>query len=183
MDMTSADEETLIEAARQGCEDAWRFLISRYAKLIWSATRKYNFSYADREDIVQDVFLRLIDAIKRYDPREAKLSTFITIIATRVCIDKLRKGDRETPTNPDDLPLLFARLYEQDHESQEKLAFLYRAFDNVLDADQRRVIGLFHLCGYEYQEIASIMDKDTDWVKNTLYRARLQLRQYLDHGA
>ncbi len=81
----------LIISAQKGDEAAWSDLVTRYSKRVWYATYGYGFSDVDREDIVQEVFSKLIKSIKSYDPNKASFSTFVTTITKHTCIDKIRK--------------------------------------------------------------------------------------------
>ena len=176
--MAFLDEQSLIEAARRGEERAWECLLKLYGKFMWAATRPYKFSYEDREDIVQDVCLQLVDAIHRYDWKQSKFSTYVATIASRACIDKLRQQNRRQFIDP--MVHRSAQASKYHHEMQEKLSYIYGVIDNELDIDQRRVIDLYYRYGYTYQEIACIMNQNLDWVKNKLHRARLQLKEYKD---
>ncbi len=87
----SIDEDDIIISAKEGDEQAWSSLVSTYSKLVCHVTSKYCFSPEDREDIIQEVFLKLVKGIDVYNPDKASFSTFLTTITNRVCIDKLRK--------------------------------------------------------------------------------------------
>ncbi len=84
----SKNELELIKSAQDGNEDAWYCLISKYSKTVWFVISKYNYKLDEKEDIYQEIFIRLVRSIKNYQP---EISTFIIAISKRTCIDRLRK--------------------------------------------------------------------------------------------
>ena len=59
----------LLARARTGDKQAWDALVERYAPLIWSICRTYQFGHADARDVGQRVWLRLVDQLgKIHDP-------------------------------------------------------------------------------------------------------------------
>lgn len=175
------EELELIRAVQRGDEKAWCGLVTRYSRVVWSATAGYNFSFEDREDIVQEVFVRLIRHIKSYNSDKASFTTYITTITKRICIDKLRKirVRREVLLPPEELkPLSSPNNYETDH-TQDKINILCEALEK-LKPDERLVIELFYKEGFSYNQIAEVMSRDYAWVKNTLHRAREYIRKFLE---
>lgn len=176
------DVLTIICSAQQGNEKAWSNLVSRYSKVVWSATYDYGFPDTNREDIVQDVFIKLIKSIKSYDPTKANFSTFITTITKRTCIDKLRKDKAKpdvVPLPPGELAMFPSPSQEDPTYSQEMIDSLNDILEEKLTTEQRRVIELFYFKRCSYKQIAEIMNRDDQWVKNTLHRTREYLRQIL----
>jgi RNA polymerase sigma factor (sigma-70 family) len=56
-------DERLIKDCLAGSEEAWRTLIERYKKLIYSIPRKLGLSPADANDIFQQVCLQLVSSL------------------------------------------------------------------------------------------------------------------------
>lgn len=170
-----------IMSAQKGAEGAWSALVTRYSKRIWYATYGYGFSDADREDIVQEVFSKLIKSIKSYDPNKASFSTFITTITKRKCIDKIRKPPIEEPFEPEKLAKIPSTEKEDgdDEDIQNKVKILRQVMDKELTSEQKLVITLFYYEKCSYEQIAEIMNRNEHWVKNTLHRTRTYLRSVL----
>ncbi|MBI4651769.1 sigma-70 family RNA polymerase sigma factor [Candidatus Desantisbacteria bacterium] len=81
----------MVKLAQEGNEEAWSSLVKHYSNLVWFAISKFNFTFEIKEDILQEVFIRIADCIKMYNPDKASFSTFITVITKRKCIDTFRK--------------------------------------------------------------------------------------------
>ena len=181
MSKTSKEDLDIIISAQNGDEDAWRNLVTRYSKRVWYATYGYGFSDADREDIVQEVFSKLIKSIKSYDPNKASFSTFITTITKRKCIDKIRKPLIEEPFEPEKLAKIPSTKKEDgdDEDIQNKVKILRQVMYKELTSEQKLVITLFYYEKCSYEQIAEIMNRNEHWVKNTLHRTRAYLSSVL----
>lgn len=178
----SKNELDIIKSAQNKNEEAWYSLISKYSKTVWFAISKYNFKSEEREDVFQEVFLRLVKSLNSYKTDISKFSTFITTITNRTCIDKLRKDKKrhEVSLNHGDLEIL--PLIENGKNCDELNMDLFRTLSNALKElppNGRLVIQLFYVKKYSYRQIAGLLNKDFNWVKNTLHRTRILLKQRL----
>lgn len=171
-----SDELKLITDAQKGDEKAWCDLVSRYSKVIWSATTGFNFTSEEKEDIVQEVFVRLINYIGNYNPDKASFKTYISTITKNICIDKIRKKKERTDVFTDVEEL--ASMINSD-DKQEMIDRLKEVIENELSIKQRFVVKLFYIENFSYKEIAEIMNRDYHWVKNTLQSARQCLKEVL----
>lgn len=80
---------------------AWDAFVARYAPAILATVQHVLRTYSSSagrqtaEDLVQDVFVRLIDRdfrlLRTYDPDRASLKTWLTIVARSTTIDSLRR--------------------------------------------------------------------------------------------
>lgn len=93
--MTKAEEQQLIErlSDSQLRSDAFSLLIQTYQKPLYFYIRRMVIDHDDANDLVQDVFLKVWEKIDQFRG-ESLLSTWMYTIATRHCIDFLRKKSR-----------------------------------------------------------------------------------------
>jgi RNA polymerase sigma factor (sigma-70 family) len=182
----SVREENIdtIAGAQRGDEGAWSDLVKQYTKLVWRATMQYHFPGEEREDIIQQVFCKLVRSIKDYNPNKAQFSTYIAVITKRTCIDRLREimRNREDPFTPEELADLSHSGKETPIDTIHKqriIDSLEKAIAENLATEQRLVVGLFYYKGCSYSDIARIMNRDETWVRNTLERARKYLKEIL----
>lgn len=91
--MASIDETrdvTLVGQCLSGSEHAWSEFYSRFERLIRMVVgRRLHISGDDAEDVVHDVFISLMSALKNYDPSYS-LQNFVCTIAERICVDHYR---------------------------------------------------------------------------------------------
>jgi RNA polymerase sigma-70 factor (ECF subfamily) len=139
---------------------------------------------------VQDVFLRVWRARKRYEPA-AKFSTWLFHIAHNVASNALRDRRRrkEYQTNENQNDSSTFGLNEMAMDSTGVIPV--RRFDKVeraemvryaieaLNERQRMALMLSRFEGLSYQEIADTMDLTVQAVKSLLSRARVNLKTLL----
>ncbi|WP_283774425.1 sigma factor, partial [Bacillus paralicheniformis] len=68
------EDEAIVELVRIGNTDALEYLIHNYKNFVRAKSRSYFLVGADREDIVQEGMIALLEAIRDY--KEDKLSSF-----------------------------------------------------------------------------------------------------------
>ena len=84
-------QNTILERVAAGDESAVNDCINQYGNLIWALAKKLTPKQEDAEDAVQEIFMEIWQNAARYDAGKSSESTFITIIARRRLIDRLRK--------------------------------------------------------------------------------------------
>ncbi len=88
----SQQDWMLMHRVAAGEEAAVTELYDRFSSLVFRVARQLLPTQADAEDAVQEVFIRLWQTADRYDPRRAKLVTWVMLIARRHLIDRLRRN-------------------------------------------------------------------------------------------
>lgn len=105
----SQQDWMLMHRVAAGDDQAVAELYDRFGSLVYKAARQFLPSQAEAEDAVQEIFVRLWQTADRYDPRRAKLVTWVMLIARRHLIDRIRRsavrpntasfdGDMATPS-------------------------------------------------------------------------------------
>ncbi|RMF84321.1 MAG: sigma-70 family RNA polymerase sigma factor [Planctomycetota bacterium] len=90
-------DEMLIERCRTGDADAWRELVDRYGRLVYSIPRRYGLSPADADDVYQAVFASLHVRLPMLRSA-ASLPAWLVVAARREC---WRRRDRERMAKAD----------------------------------------------------------------------------------
>ena len=85
-----ADENDLIDRCLRGLQDAYAELVDQHKALVFSIINRVVQDPTATEDLAQEVFLRVFRGLPRFR-RQAKLSTWIYGITTRVCLEELRR--------------------------------------------------------------------------------------------
>jgi len=148
----------------------------------------------DAEDLVQDVFIRVIKAAHSFDPTKASFRTWLYRIARNRCIDIKRKKGRfaflriDQPIaidSPDEhLPLDEAlSALDEDIESQIIETALHQAIKDCIRAlkneEEREAILLYYLAGKVYREIAETLGKSLSTAKNRVQSAQEKVKACL----
>jgi RNA polymerase sigma factor (sigma-70 family) len=95
MSLALIADADLVARCRDGDQDAWNELVSRFSRYVYAITsRVYRLSTHDAEDVFQDVFTRTFEHLD--DLRDdAAVRPWIATLTRRLCVDKLRGGGRE----------------------------------------------------------------------------------------
>jgi RNA polymerase sigma-70 factor (ECF subfamily) len=194
-DYASLDDRELATLAARGREAAFREILSRYERPVFSLIYRMVRDRTLAEDLSQEAFVRAFNAIRTYKP-SYKFSNWILKIANNHTIDHLRKRKLDTvsihgsphASTPDEVSqtqLSLASSDESPHEYLEhkELGDQIELAIGGLREEYRTVIVLRHIEGHPYEEIAEIMDLPLGTVKTYLHRARAELRQSLAHLA
>ena len=97
----SANDTTdgaLVARCRAGDDDAWRELVERFSRYVYAiAVQGFRLGQQDAEDVFQDVFARVYERLGSLRDDDA-VRPWIAQLTRRLCVDKLRAGSREEPT-------------------------------------------------------------------------------------
>jgi RNA polymerase sigma-70 factor (ECF subfamily) len=178
--------------AKQGHEAAFRELVRRYERPVFSLLYRMVRDRALAEDLAQETFIKVLNGIRSYRP-EFKFSSCIFKIANNAAIDHLRRKNLDTlsldgsprANSPAEMQATAPQLGDrsetplQEVENRELGTAIERAIAR-LRPEYRSCILLRHVEGYSYEEIAETMDLPLGTVKTYIHRARNELRGYLE---
>jgi RNA polymerase sigma-70 factor (ECF subfamily) len=193
VDLTNVPDADVVALAQRGREDAFRELVRRYERPVFSLIFRMVRDSATAEDLAQDAFIKVLNHIDKYRP-EFKLSSWLFKIANNVAIDHLRK--RQVPT----ISMSGSPNAMTESEVEATSFDVADAAENALDEIEARELGstiekaigqlrpeyracilLRHVEGRSYEEIAATLDLPLGTVKTYIHRARIQLRDLLEH--
>jgi RNA polymerase sigma-70 factor (ECF subfamily) len=164
-----------VARAKSGDMDAIRFLYLRYKNNIYGYVLSLVRDAHEAEDVTQTVFLKLISAIHKYEPREVPFTAWILRVAHNVAMDSLRQR------RPVACEEVIDRSRPADDSSHDRRRGLEQALE-TLPEDQREVIVLRHLVGLSPAEIADRMGRTESSIHGLHHRARRDLRRELMRG-
>ncbi len=175
----SQQDWMLMHRIAAGEEEAVAELYDRFGALVFKVARQLLPNRAEAEDAVQEVFIRLWKTADRYDPRRAKLVTWVMLITRRHLIDRLRRsavrpdtssieGDF-TSSDPDEGPQAGVLREERYDRLLERIADLPEL--------QRIVIERAYLQGFTLREVSEQLEAPLGTVKSALSRGLGRLRE------
>ena len=193
MDFTELTDQRVVELALKGRESAYRELLRRYQRPVLSLIHRMVRDREQAEDLAQDTFVKVLNALDRYRP-EFKFSSWIFKIAHNTALDALRR--RELPTlSLDGAPdAVSAEAQEatrpmvavdeqspDDYAAGRELGVHIEAAIARLRPEYRTAVTLYQIEGFAYEEIAETMELPLGTVKTFIHRARRELREQLEH--
>ena len=172
-------EETLLERIANGDSAAVSEFVARYGGLVWSIARRFTRTESDAEDAVQEIFLDMWKSAKSYRREIAAEKTFVTMIARRRLIDRIRKKTLQTDGSIEvDTLVGFREDVSAKAELTEEAA-IAASFLDELPAEQSRSIRLAVYDGLSHSQIAELTGISLGTVKTQIRRGILKLRERL----
>lgn len=189
--VASLSDPAVVALAKTGSEAAYKELISRYERPVFSLIFRMVRDREMAEDLAQETFIKVLNNLERYSP-EFKFSSWLFKIANNLTIDHLRRRRVETVSiegAPDAVTVESAKatsiaVVSQDQspleelESRELGTAIEAAIAN-LRPEYRACILLRHVDDRSYEEIAEIVKLPLGTVKTYIHRARHELRAAL----
>lgn len=184
---SSASDEELVDRVLSGDRDGFGDLVSRYQSRLVNYLYRLLRSSEDAHELAQEVFLKVYQALDRFDPRY-RFSTWVFRVAQNAAIDLIRKRrvqvvslDRREDSDGEvrdwELPSPERGPYG-DLRNRERGVALQEAID-ALPWEYRELVVLRHFGELSYEEIATHKAMPLGTVKNKLFRGRQMLKEKL----
>jgi RNA polymerase sigma-70 factor (ECF subfamily) len=202
-------EQSLLEAARGGSEEAFREIVESHRALLHAHCYRMLGSVHDADDAVQDTLLRAWRGLPRF-AGDSALSSWLYRIATNACLDLIRSrrrrvlpvdyGPSSPPTVDNGQPLSesvwlepypdealgLENVYagpEARYEQREAVELAFVASLQHLPAPQRAVLILRDVLGFSAREVAESLETSVPAVNSALQRARRNVAERLPEAS
>lgn len=193
LDLANLPDADVVALAKRGREAAYRELVRRYERPVFSLVFRMVRDRELAEDLSQDTFVKVLQHIDRYRP-EFKFSSWLFKIANNVAIDHLRRRQLDTVSMDGSPHAVSADAVEAtsfdvksrgesplDRMEAKELGSAIEAAISQLRPEYRACILLRHVEDKSYEEIATTLDLPLGTVKTYIHRARHELRGLLEH--
>lgn len=170
---SSGDDAALIQRTLAGDARAFEQLVKHHQQGVAAFVWRIVPSNEDREEVVQDVFLKAHRHLDRFKG-DSSFTTWLYSIAYRTAVSKGRRKRLDSESFEDTV----AGEAIDDAERDEIGDLLARAIDGLAPED-RAIITLFHVQGCTIDEISGIIEKPSGTVKSILFRVRKRLKETL----
>jgi RNA polymerase sigma factor (sigma-70 family) len=173
------EDRALVSQVLSGDRMAFRQLIKQHERLVAHMIGRLIDHKQDREELCQDVFLRVYEKLGEFN-FQSKLSTWVATIAYRHGVNHLRKKKIEISDIPEEES--FTAHFISDEDPQEELSdkemnTLVLKLVDQLPIQYKTVLTLYHVDQMNYQEIENVTGMPEGTVKNYLFRARQLLKE------
>jgi RNA polymerase sigma factor (sigma-70 family) len=173
----SYTDAELLQALQAHDEAAFGYLYDAYSKALYGVILQIIPQSETAEDVLQDVFVRIWQNIRAYDPQKARLYTWMLNIARHAAIDRLRSKDFNNSTKT-------AELKENVYEEREGNAGTVadgglKKVNNGLAPESRRLLELSYFQGYTQEEIARLLGIPLGTVKTRIRTTIMHLRKLI----
>ncbi|MCP4684661.1 MAG: sigma-70 family RNA polymerase sigma factor [bacterium] len=175
------DTRKLVARIISGDPGSFQKLVTDHQRLVGQIVFRMVSNPTEREDLCQDVFVRVYQNLDRFQ-FQAKLSTWIARIAYNTCLNFLEK--KRLPLYEDHSPAGetiddctgVAEAPDRWAENRQASVRLSEEIDN-LPVMYGTIVSLYHLHEMTYAEIGEILQLPDGTVKSYLFRARKMLKE------
>ena len=175
--MKYLEDNHYIDRVLNGDVSAYAMLVSKHKNLVFSIALKILNNREDAEEVAQDCFLKVFQALKTFE-RKSKFSTWLYRIVYNAAISKTRKKRLELV--PMDNYVIHnytedevsGSIEEIDPEEQKEM--IDRAMKQLTD-DESLLITLFYKGENSIEDISNITGLSMSNVKVRLHRIRKKL--------
>ncbi len=176
-----AEEPALIEAARRGDARAFETLLQRHEARVFRVLRLLGVDARDRDDVAQNVFLRMFRGLNGFNPGRP-FSAWVYKIAANAAIDWRGRSDRlRREEAPWDEAIEVAA--QPPAAENVDLARRLEAALDTLSERERAVFILVEMEGAEREDVARALGITGITVRRHLALAKDRLRRALGTGA
>lgn len=152
-------------------------IYKKYGEIVY----KYIFCLTGNKDtteeIVQETFLVAVKDINKFRG-ECKISTWLCQIGKYIWYKKLKKekSQKEIPLDILQNTLIMEDSIEENLCNRENKIKLFKKLQDF-DEDTKNVMYLRIFGNFEYDEIAEIMNKTSNWARVVFFRGKQKLKE------
>jgi RNA polymerase sigma-70 factor (ECF subfamily) len=169
----SSDAE-LVPRLRAGEPAALAEVYRRHAGALLGTAVRLLGAEAEAQDLVQDLFVGLPEALARYEER-GQFAPWLRRILVRMALMQLRRGRRRRESGLESA----GATVDRRHAAGTDGIALRRALDQLPQGD-RTLIVLRAIEGYRHEEIAELLGVRRNTVEVRYHRALHRLRELLE---
>lgn len=179
------DHETqLVERAQAGDREAFKELVERYQRRVYSICFGMLKNADDSMDVSQEVFVKVYRYIEKFN-RQSSFYTWLYRITVNMCIDHIRKNSRHRSVDYDDrigrdgsvagdeniMPSTLGFNPDKVYGRKELREKMLEALE-TLSEKHRTILILREVEGLSYEELAEVLDISKGTVMSRLFHAR-----------
>lgn len=175
---THTPDDLLIARILKGDNASFRMLVERYQNLVFTIAFRITNNREEAEEVAQDVFMKVYYGLQNFEGN-AKFSSWLYRIAHNTALTKIRNR-KEVFQSIDKVMNSGANTAVLNEAEQGfTKADLNKAI-GMLEPEEATIITLFYLSEQRLDEIAQILNIETNAAKVRLHRARKKLREKME---
>lgn len=179
--MAFINDQYYINQIIEGNTNAFSVLVNQYKNLVFTLAYKMLKNREEAEEVSQDAFIKVFNSLSKFKG-ESKFSTWIYKITYNTCLDRLKKSKKEKSV-----------VYIEDFNEHQ-----VKAIENVLEnidekernqkiqeclqllpGEEAFLLTLYYFDDQSIEEIAKVIDCNSNNVKIKLFRSRKKMAAVL----
>jgi RNA polymerase sigma factor (sigma-70 family) len=175
--MDKLSDQHYINQIIRGDTNVFGVLVDRYKEMIFTLALKMIKNREEAEEVSQDTFVKVYNSLNKFKG-DSKFSTWIYKIAYNTCLDRLKKNKKEENTiSIDEFSDHLVKTLDNALsalEEKERKQTIQNCL-NLLSSEESFLLTLYYFDDQNLDEIAKIMDINSNNVKVKLFRSRKKL--------
>ncbi|MBD3373968.1 sigma-70 family RNA polymerase sigma factor [candidate division KSB1 bacterium] len=182
--MRIEEEKKLVDRILKDDLNAFDELVIEYQRLVWHIVARMVSDPTDRQDLCQDIFLKIFKSLRTFHFR-SKLSTWVGRIAYHTSINYLQKKKLPSMSDVTIDESHYRVVAESDDIGPEEwtarrdLSSIVEKMISKLTPIQKTLITLFHVENMSYSEMSAVVELPEGTIKSHLYRGRQRLKEMM----
>lgn len=179
--MAFINDQYHINQVIKGNTNAFSILVNQYKDLVFTLSYKILKNKEEAEEVSQDTFVKVFNSLPKFKG-ESKFSTWIYTITYNTCLDRLKKVKKERSV-----------LYIEDF-SEHQVKAIEKVLSTVdenernqkiqeclllLPSEEAFLLTLYYFDDQSIEEIAKVIDCNSNNAKVKLFRSRKKLASIL----
>ena len=149
-------------------EQQYNEIVENYSDMIFRIAYQYLFNKYDAEDIVQEVFVKLLTKRVIFKDEE-HIKSWLIRVTINQCLDYKKSLTKKNTVPIENMEIPFE---QKEGEILKEL--------QLLKEDERNVLYLYYYEGYKIKEIAKILKQKQNTINSKLTRARKKLKDIME---
>lgn len=167
----------ILICAKEGDIDAFEQILSFYEKAVFNYCLHILKNSQNAKDAAQETFIKVYTSRKKIDP-EKNIKTWIFTIATNTIYDFLRWKKRKNEISLDANIETISDSETYYYTGEGIVSDVEKALEKI-NTQYKKALLLFYQQGFQYQEIAEILEIPINTVKTHINRGKEQLKEIL----
>jgi RNA polymerase sigma-70 factor (ECF subfamily) len=160
-------------------EAAFKELVEKYQKRLYTHIRKMVISHSDTDDILQDTFIKVYRNINNFR-EDSSLFTWLYRIATNETLNFLKKKKRQYVFSALDYEDQMVQSLKNDaYFDGDEAAFKLEQAILKLPEKQRLVFNMKYYDEMKYQQISDILDTSVGALKASYHHAVKKIEKFI----
>ncbi len=188
--MSGMTDEQLIAQLKEGNADALNELYRRYAKKLY-VFLSHMMKVPNPEDMVHDIFIRVIEKVHQFNPKKASVRTWMFRIAQNQAINVHRRQkiirfsslEQNISQDGSGSELHLKDTLEDKSQTIDESGLLLavrQCIDELKKDVERQSIVLYHILEKNYEEISEVFQKSVSAVRKYVIAAEEKVRLCLE---
>ncbi|MCV9388420.1 RNA polymerase sigma factor [Reichenbachiella ulvae] len=173
-------EEQLIALLKSKDSKGISYLYDKYSAALYGTAYRIVQNQSFAEEVMQDALMNIWNKIDSYDPKKARLFTWMLNIVRNKAIDKVRSAEVRRENKSDSINDVVSILDKAGEYEQNTDAIGLQEIVNTLNEDQKFVLEMIYYKGYTHAELSKEFEIPLGTVKTRLRSAINLLRDRMN---